>query len=196
MKRLPVILFALALVGGCMTPPAPPKQLPVAASSSFDAAWDATRAVVEQHFDLYVQRKDAGYMMSDYKRGEPLPGDLKGDAQTHYDKVEELLHVVRRQLTVRILEDSPGVFVVHLEVIREREGYQPPEPQIGTGAPDLYDASNGGTPKAPPPQSVTWYRLGRDLFLEKKLLEDIRSRLASKGLAVEVAPSPMDNATH
>jgi hypothetical protein len=172
------ILAVLVLLGaGCVSPPAPPKELPGVASRNYDLVWDAAREVVEKHFDLYVQRKDEGYMVSTYKRGEPLPGQYKRDAQTAYDSVEELMHVVRRQLTVRILQDYAGVYVVHIEIIRERQGYAPPKPDASVPY-DLYDQDKTSLNEtADQKETVTWYRLGRDEYLEKALLEEIQTYL-------------------
>jgi len=172
-----ILATLVVLCGGCVSPPVQPKELPGAASRDYNLLWDATRDVVEKHFDLFVQRKDEGYMVSTYKRGEPLPGEYKADAQTAYDTVEELMHVVRRQLTVRILQDYPGVYVVHLEIIRERQGYVPPRP--GATVPyDLYDRDRTSLNEtADQQQTVTWYRLGRDMYLEKAMLNEIQTYL-------------------
>lgn len=177
MKVAPLVTALIFLAAGCVSPPAPPKELPGAASRDYDLLWEATRNVVEKHFDLFVQRKDEGYMVSTYKRGEPLPGEYKRDAQTAYDAVEELMHVVRRQLTARIVEDYPGVYVVHLEIIRERQGYIPPKPDSASPY-DLYDRDRSAlSDTADQKETVTWYRLGRDLYLEKAMLEDIQKYL-------------------
>ena len=191
MRRLSAILVLVLACGCASSPPAPPQELPVAASRDYDLLWDITRNVVEKHFDLFVQRKDEGYMLSTYKRGDPLPGGLAGDAQTCYDIEEELLNVIRRQLTVRILEDYPGVYVVHLEVICEREGYVPPEPTHADTY-NLYDrgAKTGLRAPADRATKVTWFRLGRDLFLEKALLDRIRKQLDRSKARIEIAPGP------
>jgi hypothetical protein len=176
--KVAFLLAVLVVLGvGCASPPVQPKELPGAASRDYDLVWDATRQVVEKHFDLFVQRKDEGYMVSTYKRGEPLPGQYKSDAQTTYDAVEELMHVVRRQLTARILQDYKGVYVVHLEIIRERQGYVPAKPDASHPY-DLYDRSRTSlNDTADQKETVTWYRLGRDMYLEKAMLEEIQTYL-------------------
>jgi hypothetical protein len=181
LKVIPMALALVLLAAGCASPPAAPKELPGAASRDYDLLWNATRNVVEKHFELFVQRKDEGYMVSTYKRGEPLPGEYKRDAQTAYDAVEELMHVIRRQLTARIVQDYPGVYVVHLEIIRERQGYIPPKPDAALPY-DLYDRSKSTlSDTADQKETVTWYRLGRDLHLEKAMLDEVQTYLNRQG---------------
>ena len=116
-------------------------------------------------------------MVSTYKRGEPLPGEYRRDTQTRYDGVEELMHVIRRQLTARVLEDYPGVYVVHLEIIRERQGYVPPRRDYASSY-SLYDPGKSGLDaSADLGETVTWYRLGRDIHLEQAMLRRIQERL-------------------
>ena len=174
MKRLAVLVLVTLAAGCAMHPPAPPGELPLVASSDYDLLWDATRRAVERHFDLFVQRREEGYMMSTYKRGDPLPGGgLARDAQTRYDAEEDLLHITRRQLTARLLQDAPGIWVVHLEIIRERQGYVPPpaEQQDYGRTYDIYNRNKTALrDTADQTATVTWYRLGRDTFLEKALL--------------------------
>ncbi len=189
MKRLAVLVLGTLAAGCAMHPPAPPGELPLVASSDYELLWDATRRAVERHFDLYVQRKEEGYMMSTYKRGDPLPGGgLARDAQTRYDAEEDLLHITRRLLTARLLQDAPGIWVVHLEIIRERQGYQPPpaEGQDYGPAYDLYKRDKSALrDTADQTATVTWYRLGRDLWLENAILDRIRSEVERKGARVD-----------
>lgn len=179
MKRVPVIILSVCLALGCMSPPAPPKELPQVASRDYDLVWEATVNVIEKHFDLWVKRKEQGYIVSTYKRGEPLPGEYHADAQTGYQVLEELMHIVRRRVTARILEedDHPGVYKVHLEVIYERQGYVPPTPDYGS-AYNLYNHRKTRlNDAADQSETVTWRRLGRDLHLEEALLERIQRYL-------------------
>lgn len=196
MKHAAAMLALALLATGCaMHPPAPPAEMPPAPMSrDYDLLWDATLKAVERHFDLFVQRKDQGTMMSTYKIGEPLPGgSLARDAQTLYDAEEDLLHITRRQLTARISEDFPGVYAVHLEVIRERQGYAPPpsEQTYGTGY-DLYNTKKTGLREAADQgATVTWYRLGRDLYLEKAIINRIQADVDRRGGQVtEPPPAP------
>ena len=176
--RTPWLLTVVLVCAlGCFAPPPPPGELAAVSSTDYDLLWSATRDVVEEHFELFVQRKEDGYMVSTYKRGEPLPGGYRKDAQTSYDTAEELLHVVRRRLTARILEDEKGIYVVHLEIIRERQGYVPPPPEYSRSY-SLYDRDKSAlSDTADQGDTVTWHRLGRDLHLEKALLERIRLRV-------------------
>lgn len=174
MKAVAGIILLVCLVPGCVQPPAPPKELPPVASRDYDLVWEATVKVVEKHFELWVKRKEEGYIISTYKRGEPLPGEYAGDAQTGYHAAEELLHIVRRRLTARILEDYPGVYRLHIEIIRERQGYVPPRRDYSSSY-SLYEPRktilDEGADQGP---TVTWYRLGRDLHLEKELLSRVQ----------------------
>ncbi|HUW55673.1 MAG TPA: hypothetical protein VMZ92_03495 [Planctomycetota bacterium] len=174
MKTASVPILVLCVALGCATPPAPPKELPAAASRDYDLVWDATVTVLEKHFELWVQDKEKGYIVSTYKRAEPLPDEYARDAQTGYDALEEFLHIVRRRATARVLEDHPGVYGVHLEIIRERQGYVPPKRDYSSSY-SLYDRRKTALDdSADQKPTVTWYRLGRDLHLEKKLLERIQ----------------------
>lgn len=174
MKAVSGIILVFCLVSGCVQPPAPPKELPPVASRDYDLVWEATLKVVEKHFELWVKRKEEGYIISTYKRGEPLPDEYARDAQTGYHAAEELLHIVRRRLTARILEDYPGVYRLHLEIIRERQGYVPPRRDYSSSY-SLYEprktALDDAADQGP---TVTWYRLGRDLHLEKELLNRVQ----------------------
>ena len=177
MKAGVVLIPFLCVVAGCVSPPAAPKELPRAASRDYDLVWDATINVLEEHFDLWVKNKEKGYIVSNYKRGEPLPDEYRRDAQTTYHAVEEFLHIVRRRLTARVLEDYPGVYGVHLEIIRERQGYVPPARDPSSSY-SLYDARKSALDDvADQRPTVTWHRLGRDLHLEKELLERIQVHL-------------------
>ena len=168
MKPAYAVAVLLLLAGGCVTPPPAPTDRPTVSSS---------RDVVEKHFELYIQRKDMGYMASTYKRGEPVPHPIGKEAQTAYDTLEDFLHVIRRRLFVRILEDRPGVYVVHMKVIRERQGYVPP-PTWYSSDYNLYDARKSLLDDAADQtDTVTWHRLGRDLHLEKALLDRIDKRV-------------------
>ncbi len=194
MKHAAVMMAIALLAAGCaMHPPAQPTQLPVVASSDYDALWDATLKNVERHFDLFVQRRDQGTMVSTYKRGDPLPsGALARDAQTCYDAEEDLLHITRRQLTARISQDVPGVYVLHMEIIRERQGYVPP-PAEQQDFGRTYDIYNGRKTAlrdtADQAATVTWYRIGRDMFLEKTLLERIGRDVEGRGARVAAPPA-------
>ncbi len=193
---IPVILVAVVLCAGCaMHPPAQPTALPRVGSSDYDVLWNATLNTVQKHFDLFVQRKDEGYIQSTYKRGDPLPGGaLAVDAQTRYDKEEDLLQVTRRQLTARVQEQSPGLYVVYLEVIRERQGYSPPEPRLAPDADIYQDTRRSSREAADRAAKVTWFRLGRDGFLEQKLLERIAADVRARGVFVEPPPAPVEEA--
>lgn len=178
MKPAPLVMLLLLLSLGCAVPPPAPKELPQAASRNYDLLWQATLNTVEKHFELWVKNKEQGYMVSTYKRGEPFPGTYLSDAQTGYDALEELMHIVRRRLTARILEDSPGVYVLHLEIIRERQGYVPPPGEEYTPPYNLYDQDKTALEDtADQKETVTWYRLGRDMHLEKSLTERIQHYL-------------------
>ncbi|KPL03151.1 MAG: hypothetical protein AMK75_01850 [Planctomycetes bacterium SM23_65] len=174
MRVVSGMILVLWLVSGCAQPPAPPQELPPVASRDYDLLWQATLNVVEEHFELWVKRKEDGYIISTYKRGEPLPDEYARDAQTGYHAAEEFLHIVRRRLTGRVLEDYPGVYRLHLEIIRERQGYLPPSREYSSSY-SLYEPRksmlNEAADQGP---TVTWYRLGRDLHLEKELLRRVQ----------------------
>ncbi|HUV39204.1 MAG TPA: hypothetical protein VMY39_06295 [Planctomycetota bacterium] len=178
MRRVVALVTIVVAVAGCVSAPPQPTPSAEVTSDSYDRLWDATVAVVEQHFDLFVRRKDEGYIVSTYKRGEPLPEDLKRDAQTCYDATEEFLHVVRRRLTARVTEQKPGLYAVRLEVIRERQGYVPPTPDYATYS--LYDRQQTSlNDAADQTNTVTWRPLGRDVYLENTLLTRIRDRVGA-----------------
>jgi len=181
MRVAPAIIVIFAACAGCATPPPQPTELPQVTANDYDLLWDTTVQVVEEHFDLFVKRKDEGYIVSTYKRGEPLPGTsgLKTDAQTGYDRAEEFMHIVRRRLTARVFQQEKGVATVKIEVIRERQAYVPPPPDYAT-----YDLYEPGTrvlnDAADQTATVTWRPLGRDIYLENKLLARIRARLPKR----------------
>ncbi len=169
-------MLALA---GCAASPAPKENTPEVTSDNYDLLWDATTSVVSEHFELFAQRKDAGYIVSTYKRSEPMPSEYRSDPQTAYDTAEELMHVVRRRLTARILRNDAGVYVLHMEISRERQGYSPPRRSFSDSY-NLYDARKSGIDTAADVgETVTWFRLGRDLHLERTLRSRIIGYMAT-----------------
>jgi hypothetical protein len=156
-------------------------DMPRVTSDDYDALWDATCSTVMRYFDLFTRDKDQGYLLSEFKRGDPLPGGLRRDAQTGYDAAEEFLHIVRRRLTARVTEESAGVFVVRVEVIRERQSYRPPRRGYGASY-SLYEPNDIALDDAADQgETVTWARLARDTFLERAILNEIRVSLVRRG---------------
>jgi len=178
MRAVVVTIPLLLAIAGCVTPPVQPTELPEVTSGDYDLLWEATRQTAQEHFDLFVQRKDEGYIVSAYKRAEPLPGPLKRDAQSGYDAAEEFMHIVRRRLTARVFEQRKGVYAVKLEVIRERQGFVPARPDFAAPH-NLYDPQKTALDDAADQsETVTWQPLGRDRLLEQRLLSRIQSTLS------------------
>ena len=179
MRVVVVLIPMLVTLAGCVTPPVQPKTLPEVTCEDYDRLWDATVQAVETHFDLFVQRKDQGYIVSSYKRSHAAPGGLQADAQTGYDRTEEFMHVVRRRLSARVYQRRKGLYTVRLEVMRERQGFVPARPDFSGGS-DLYDHRATALDDAVDQgETVTWQPLGRDKFLEQKLLARIAAAVGT-----------------
>jgi hypothetical protein len=92
----------------------------------YDALWDATNAVVADYFPLLTARTSEGLIVSDYKVGGSLLDPWDQDARQAYYRLEETMHVVRRRAIAQ-LERKDGECVLRLQVIKERQAYQPPD---------------------------------------------------------------------
>ena len=103
----------------------------------YDALWEATAGVLEQHFPVLVKRQSEGLIVSDYKIGGSLLEPWDQDAHQPYHRLEETLHVVRRRAIAR-LEKLDGEYVLRLQIIKERQAYRPPDLAF-TSSYDLYD---------------------------------------------------------
>ena len=129
------VLVALALVGCAPVERAVP-ELSVS-ETRYDALWEATAGVVEDYFPVLVKRRSEGLIISDYRVGGSLLEPWDVDARQPYHGLEETLHVVRRRAVAR-LEKTDGEYVLRLQVIKERQAYQPPDLAF-TSSYDLYD---------------------------------------------------------
>jgi len=129
-------LLAGLLAVGCAPLETKVPELSVS-EDRYDALWEATAEVMEQHFPILVRRQSEGLIISDYKVGGSLLDPWDQDARQPYHRLEETLHVVRRRAVAR-LEKTDGEWVLRLQVIKERQAYRPPDAAF-TSSYDLYD---------------------------------------------------------
>jgi hypothetical protein len=113
------------LLAGCTTVQTQVPELSVT-EERYDTLWDATNAVVADYFPILTARRSDGVIISDYKVGGSLLEPWDQDARQPYYRLEETLHVVRRRAIVRV-EKADGEYVLRLQVIKERQAYQPPD---------------------------------------------------------------------
>jgi len=127
MHRCSVTLWflPLLLLAGCTTVQTQVPELSVS-EDRYDALWDATNAVVADYFPILTARRSDGIVVSDYKVGGSLLEPWDQDARQPYYRLEETLHVVRRRAIARV-ERKDGDYVLRLQVIKERQAYQPPD---------------------------------------------------------------------
>ena len=161
---------------GCVSEP-PIAAIPNVTCPDYDVLWTATSNVLEKRFDVYAARKEAGTIVTDYKRGEPIPAFWSKDAQTTYDTLEEIGHIVRRKATAVITPTPDGLYSLKLTIIRERHSYAPPETHYASSY-NLYEHNTGQLQKGiNTDDSVTWTRLTNDTHLEARMLNDIQKRV-------------------
>jgi hypothetical protein len=125
-RRLVTLWFLpLLLLAGCTTVQTQVPELSVS-EDRYDALWDATNSVVADYFPILTARRSDGVVISDYKVGGSLLEPWDQDARQPYYRLEETLHVVRRRAIARV-EKKDGEYVLRLQVIKERQAYQPPD---------------------------------------------------------------------
>ena len=169
-------LLVIILSAGCVSEP-PVATLPNVTCTDFDVLWTATSDVLAKRFDIYAARKEAGTIVTDYKRGEPIPAVWSKDAQTTYDTLEEVGHIVRRKATAIITTNPDGLYALKLTIIRERHSYAPPETRYASSY-NLYDRQAGQLePDSDYAESTTWTRLANDTHLEARMVGEIQKHV-------------------
>jgi hypothetical protein len=180
--------FPCLLLVGCT-----PVQTQVPALSvsedRYDALWDATNTVVADYFPILTARRSEGLIVSDYRVGGSLLDPWNQDARQPYYRLEETLHVVRRRAIAQV-ERKDGECVLRLQVIKERQAYQPPDAAF-TQSYSIFDptvSDRRDIAEAAPPGQAPLRPFGRSPAGDK-VTETQQAALAYRqGPAVEPIP--------
>lgn len=164
------LLISFVLFCGCAAPPVAENPLPLA-SVDYDAVWQTTMAVLEERFEIKEADKDAGLIVSEWKRSEPL---FDGQARTPGEALEETLNIVRRRATAKITREN-GASTVALNISRERGSSRAPRTSPSEGY-SLYNPSVSKL-SLEPEEGLVWIDLGRDQRLEGEILAEISEAL-------------------
>ena len=164
------LLISLVLVCGCATPPVAENPLRLA-SVDYDALWEATMAVLEERFEIKEADKDAGLIVTEWKRSEPLFG---GATRTAGETLEETLNIVRRRATAKITCEN-AICTVALNISRERGSFEAPRTSPSEGY-SLYNPTVSEL-SLEPEEGLVWIDLGRDKRLEGEILAEISEAL-------------------
>jgi hypothetical protein len=202
----PLALAALgvlmSLTCGCQEPAAPTgptrEYVEVAGEEDFDALWDATERILEEfYFTLDRRDRNVGVITTVHEttanwfelwRPQPVPAYLWWEAN---------MHTIQRRAEVKLrpLETQDACEV---DVTVTRRQYHLEERQVDNPAAVLRMYGRGAPTQSGRMEEAEvsgyWTELGRDAFLESKLLGAIVTRYGRGILPVHESTSPEDQA--
>ncbi|KPJ62102.1 MAG: hypothetical protein AMS15_05060 [Planctomycetes bacterium DG_23] len=159
----------ILLISFCGCAVSKPGENPLRVTSGdYDAAWQATMTVLEERFGIKEAEKDAGTIVTEWKRSEPF---LDWTPRPAGEAFVETLNIVRRRATAKITREN-GTISIALNILRERISVGAPR----TSASEGYSLYNPAVSELSPEgeEGVVSISLGRDQRLEGKILAEIR----------------------
>lgn len=196
MRRMAFLAYALSGVAllslaiGCQAPAQPSgptvDRLTAAGPDEFDLLWEAVGDTLRE-MDFRLDRQDrANGMITTFPETTAQALELwRPQPRPAYYWAEANLHTIQRKVTVKITSTASGEY--DLDVTVERFRYRLEERQIDNSAAALrlYSSDaptvSGRSPKLA--ESTYWIPLGRDGFMEERVLADILKRYRGSPLA-------------
>lgn len=181
----PVVLLIAAL-SGCTAPPRdgePVRQsVNLAQGGDADELWEVAAEVLRRNrFALERVDRRAGVIVTHPELSEHFFEFWRHDVDTRYDWMEATVRPIRRRAIVTIAENAPaGVAEVTVEV--QRETFSTPERQFNSSMAafrmfgTVLPSTTGERITA---ADDTWIPAGRDLAMERYLLNRIRHAVGS-----------------
>ena len=179
-RGTPLLLAAVLLLGGCVSPPVTPPAEPIVIEApSFEAVWTATVHALDEYFDIASEDRVTGRIETRPLVAATLLEPWHRDATDFYQRLEATFQSERRRALATVQELQPGRYQVTVEVYRELEDL--PLPVRGPSSHALFRSEPSlhreyavvtGEPTA-----RNWINLGRDGALEARILADIQQRL-------------------
>lgn len=188
--QLTAIALCAVAITGCASfgvpvetqPAANPFLLPIGTSpQSFENTWERCVDVLHQYkFAIQRENRPAGTIETEYKVGAGVLEPWHPDSVNAAARLESTFQSIRRKVIVRIIPDDEGAgFLVGIEAFKEREDLPAGVANTRGGStfneydPDTLDHSRA-IGKAP---ISGWIPLGRDLALERDLLQSLQLAL-------------------
>jgi hypothetical protein len=198
MDRSLFIGLCLVMFAGCALGP-PPAPLwnagPVlcdnpayVATANHQFVWETVVDVIDDYFK--VEREDPVRLVGNVKtegRLDTFPIDpptvfepWRPDSGNSYDKLENTLQSTRRRAVVRVIPDGGGYWV-DVKVLKELEDLNRPVQATAGGATFRNDSSltRVVNPLQDEEPSLGWILLGRDVALERRIIEQVMARTAA-----------------
>lgn len=173
-----VLTLAVVCAGGCAGEQAAFKALSIPAAD-LDKAFDATRTVLERHFDIAYVDRQAGLVETQFRVNVVDAGLSRFPrAFLNLDNAPDELFTHRRRARAAVRTEA-GVVVVSLTVEKERlfmEAGVDPTPgreydPVSSANPTRFGGKAWRTEES-------WFPVGSDTRMEQELLKEIEKELA------------------
>ncbi len=163
--------------------------------------WNQLVDSMDDHFQIIQEDRvqaiggilTEGRVETAYKLGSTFLEPWRSDSTQGYQRLNASLQTIRRRAIARVIP-SPGGLLVELTVEKELEDLNRPEfSTIGQSA-ERHDGTQVRADKIQKQNTTTlgWIPQERDCDLEKRILSDLRDRLAHSGnLGIGPRPNEM-----
>lgn len=148
--------------------------------------WKMIVDAVDDHFRIDteqpVRRSDAGFMEGKLTTFPEISGTSlepwRRDTARGFERLQSTVQTIRRTCTVRVLSEPTG-YQITVEVIKEQEDVDQSQFAASGAAAQRHDGSivRNENQLRQLPLTLGWYEIGRDLDLERRIMEGILGRI-------------------
>ena len=172
--------------------PPPPIEVPVSNPANVgpvdpDFLWRMIVDTVDDHFRIDseqpVRRDNMNWLEGRLTTFPEVSGTSfepwRGDAARGFERLQSTFQTVRRTATVRVVNEPTG-YQISVEVIKEQEDVDQSQFAAAGAASQRHDGSiiRNENQIRQLPITLGWFEIGRDLDLERRIMEGILGRIS------------------
>ncbi|MFK7735951.1 MAG: hypothetical protein AB8B50_07990 [Pirellulaceae bacterium] len=169
----------------------PPIEVPVSNPLEIgvideDFLWRMIVDTVDDHFRIDVEQpiSVAGAPEGSLVTYPEISGTSlepwRKDTARGFERLQSTFQTIRRTASVRVMRQSTG-YQISVEVLKEQEDVDQSQFAAAGAASQRHDGTviRNGNGNQQLPLTLGWYEIGRDLDLERRILEGILGRIAN-----------------